>query len=605
MKLSFKRTAGTFVFLFSICYSSIAQNITHGPFISAVTESSARMFVRTSSAASITVNVSTDAGMSNPVAFSSATVAEKDTVAVVDFSSLDNDTEYFYQVVVDGGSTSNIQSFRTFPAVGTVSNFHFDFGSCQDFEGNPPVNEDVVERISADSPRFFLQCGDWGYPDNTDDFPNDSNFFPINYQNVINSYHRRYSSEQMKELMSHVPIDYVYDDHDYVNDNASRTSTSFYWEGNPLTEVTFDPIARTNIIKGYSEFFPHYSLVDTSEGIYHSIRYGNVEIFMCDNRSAKSGTLNSLIENNGVYTFNPNTPGHTMLGEDQLQWLLDGLQNSTATWKFVMTGVLFNKGYRDFIDDISGNQILQQLLNIPGYGTGKSLLALAVDTWSGYPTEQDAIIDFCAQNNVENVVWLSSDSHTSAIDDGTNSGFPELMSGNMQRDNARMAWLLDNLSTVPTISQDLSIWNGGGQGLGNDNYLYAFGRVDVYGDDSLKLGIVDVNNEEIASIIVCEASLNCEEANGINNPDLPGNAFVLYPSLATEQISIKLNNRSIVDENTVIGLYAVNGKNLSMTPSQLHLGGDQSIDLSGLAAGRYFIALRNPTGNFVKSFQKL
>ncbi|MBP9150878.1 MAG: alkaline phosphatase D family protein [Flavobacteriales bacterium] len=592
--------------LFSFTGLSVfAQQITHGPFISAVNENSARLFVRTSSAASITVNVSSNVGMSNPTAFASATVAEKDTVATVNLTGLNADTEYFYQVVVNGGATSTVQSFKSFPLPGTVSNFHFDFGSCQDFEGNPPINEDVVERISADNPRFFLQCGDWGYPDNTDDFPNDTNFFPINYQNVINSYHRRYSSLQMQELMSHVPIDYVFDDHDYVNDNASRTTASFYWEGNPLTEVTFNPIARTNIIKGYADFFPHYDLVDTSEGIHHSIRYGNVEIFMCDNRSAKSGTLNSLVENNGVYTFDPPTSGHTMLGDDQLQWLLDGLQNSTATWKFVMTGVLFNKGYRDFIADISGNQVLQQYLNIPGYGTGKSLLALAVDTWSGYPDEQDAIIDFCAQNNVKNVVWLSSDSHTSAIDDGTNSGFPELMSGNMQRGNARMAWLLDNLSTVPTMSQDLSIWNGGGQGLGNENYLYAFGRIDVFGDDSLKLSIIDVNNEEIASLIVCEASINCEETSGINNPDLLGNAFILYPNTATNQISIRLNDKTIVDDKTMIGLYAVNGQNLQMVPSKLHLGSDQTFSLEGMAAGRYFIALRTATGNFVKSFQKL
>jgi len=558
------------------------------------------MFVSTSSASSITVNISTDAGLSNPTAFSGATVAEKDTVAVIDLSSLSNDTEYFYQVVVDGGATSNVQSFQTFPAVGTVSNFHFDFGSCQDFEGNPPINEDVVERISADNPRFFLQCGDWGYPDKTDDFPTDSNFFPIDYQNVINSYHRRYSSEQMKELMSHVPIDYVYDDHDYINDNGSRNSVSFYWEGNPLQEVVFDPIARTNIIKGYADFFPHYDLVDTSEGIHHSIRYGNVEIFMCDNRSAKSATLASLTaDNNDIYTFNAPDSGHTMLGEDQLQWLSNGLQNSTATWKFVMTGVLFNKGYRDFIDDLSGNQIIQDFLNIPGYGTGKSLLALAVDTWSGYPDEQDAIIDFCAQNNVENVVWLSSDSHTSAIDDGTNSGFPELMSGNMQRDNARMAWLFENLSTVPTISQDLAIWNGGGQGLGNDNYLYAFGRIDVFGDDSLKLSIIDVNGDEIASLIVCEAFINCDEISGINNPNLPGNAFVLYPNSATNKINIKLNDKTIVDDKTMIGLYALNGKNLQMVASKLHTGADQTIDLSGLAAGRYFIAIRTATGNFV------
>ncbi len=90
------------------------------------------------------------------------------------------------------------------------------------------------------------------------------------------------------------PIDYVYEDYDYLTDNASQT-TSPHISDSLLREFSYPAFARRNIIMAYDFFFPHYPLVDTSQGIYHKIRIGNIEIFVCDNRSARDPDLNAII----------------------------------------------------------------------------------------------------------------------------------------------------------------------------------------------------------------------------------------------------------------------------------------------------------------------
>jgi len=532
--------------------------------------------------------------------FNGTTVAADDSVGIIDLTGLQADTRYFYKAVISGSDTSNVQSFMTFPVEGTAGNFHFSFGSCQGFDANPPTNEAIFDRIILDPPRFFLQCGDWGYPDTTDNMPSDSSFFAGNFQNIIESYHARYSGTQIRNLMAQVPIDYVYDDHDYVNNNTSRTSSSLYSDGQPFREFQFPPSTRRNSIDAYYRFFPHYTLPDTAEGIYHSFRYGNIEVFMCDNRSARSPTLEALEEVDSILYFNP-PAGHSMLGQQQLQWLLNSLQNSTATWKYVITGVAFNKGYRDVINAISGNDTIQQA-SIPLVGTGKAAFGGLVDTWSAYPDEQDTLINFCVQNNIKNVIWLSSDSHTSAIDDGTNAGFPEIMAGNLAKPNSFLAYFMANADTlVEPIDQDFNVWNAGGQGLGNSNFENAYGRIDVYGNDSTKLSIVDVNGVVIADLMIYSDTT----ATGIvRNKELSGNYFELYPNPITDQLNIQLNNKEIIDANTQVIIADILGRKLIELPSQLHLNSIQTVDISKLNNGMYFLILHTQKGNYTKSFHK-
>jgi len=78
------------------------------------------------------------------------------------------------------------------------------------------------------------------------------------------------------------------------------------------------------------------------------------------------------------------------------------------------------------------------------------------------------ILAFCQRHGIQNVIRLSGDSHTSAINDDKNAGFPELMAGNLRQTNSRLAWLMANASPLTStfcpqanLSQSFALWNAG------------------------------------------------------------------------------------------------------------------------------------------------
>jgi hypothetical protein len=71
--------------------------------------------------------------------------------------------------------------------------------------------------------------------------------------------------------------------------------------------------------------------------------------------------------------------------------------NSTATWKFIASGVAFNPTTKPY------------------------------DSWGSHPRERQEIVDFINSHGISGVIFISGDLHTGgAIDNGMNSAFPEL-----------------------------------------------------------------------------------------------------------------------------------------------------------------------------------
>jgi alkaline phosphatase D len=86
-------------------------------------------------------------------------------------------------------------------------------------------------------------------------------------------------------------------------------------------------------------------------------------------------------------------PAKTMLGAQQLGWLLEGLRASTATWKVIVTSVPLS------VPKGGG-------ASVPGY-----------DGWAGGPDgtgferERQVIVDAILEKNMKKVVFLSGDIH--------------------------------------------------------------------------------------------------------------------------------------------------------------------------------------------------
>ncbi|MFT3684652.1 MAG: GDSL-type esterase/lipase family protein [Phycisphaerales bacterium] len=106
---------------------------------------------------------------------------------------------------------------------------------------------------------------------------------------------------------------------------------------------------------------------DGKEGVYSSFRRGPVEVFLLDAR---------WFSNNQTLQ---------LLGEPQWQWLLDGLAKSTAKYKLVTTGMVWN-------DSIRPDK---------------------TDYWGHYPKERQRLFDAIRTEKIPGVILVGGDVHRS------------------------------------------------------------------------------------------------------------------------------------------------------------------------------------------------
>lgn len=455
--------------------------ITHGPVVGGVTSTSARILVRCDTTARVQMELSPDTTFSTGIVSSTAmAVPDSDFFVIVDVAGLQPDTRYYYRAVLNGQPGEQLGHFTTFPEPGTATTFTFAFGACQQAFDDPNSNKGgVFPRIAAEEPRFFIQLGDWTYPDTTDTAAEPQNYFNVDYRRVQLSYHGKYNPDYpIQQLLRVTALDYVYDDHDYSNDNSDMTYP-----------------ARENSLRGYREMFPHYPLVNPDHGLWHKFRYGNAEFFILDTRTQRHPNQAAFVAdpNSGRLSFRPG-PEHRILqgdptisGELQMDWLIRELRESTATWKFIGTTVPFNPSFSRAIVELA---LLFQ--GLPGLDPvpiepeplPAAFIAVAFsDMWGGFPHSVAALVKAVAEAGIENVIMMSGDSHTGAIDDGANAIFPEIMAGGLDRTNSREVALAESFF--------LRKWNRGGQTLERNNFNNHYGRVTVFGDDSVRLEIVD------------------------------------------------------------------------------------------------------------------
>jgi alkaline phosphatase D len=168
------------------------------------------------------------------------------------------------------------------------------------------------------------------------------------------------------------PLALVWDDHDYGMNNGDKTYAN-----------------KALSLQVLQEMFPTYPV--SAYGDWQFFSYGQADFIMLD-RLSQSDPYRE-----------PDGPDKSYLDGDnlgsagQLQWLLNRLKYSKAKWKFVITPTIFNP--------------------TPG----------KPDSWAGYLTERQSILSFITANQIKNVILISADIHFGAIDNGTNSGLPELL----------------------------------------------------------------------------------------------------------------------------------------------------------------------------------
>ena len=283
-----------------------------GPMLGCVTDTSAKFWVRTPTEASVEIIV-TKPGDAAPGVRSKAvkTAKASELTAIAEVTGLKPNTEYDYDVVVDGVRVMGAKRpvFRTFPSKGRKAKFSVGFGGGARYV---PSHEHIWDTIASFRPIAFLFLGDNIYID----LPKERNTQRLYY-------YRRQLRPEFRRMTAAAAIYAIWDDHDFGDNDCS---------GGP---ETFKPAWKLPVWKVFTENWvnPYYAGGAKQPGCWFDFAIGDVDFFMTDGRyyrSYKDGT---------------------MLGPVQKKWLLAKLAASKATFKVIASGTLWtetaDKGGKD------------------------------------------------------------------------------------------------------------------------------------------------------------------------------------------------------------------------------------------------------------------
>jgi hypothetical protein len=598
-----------FSLFFLLIFSQLsAQYITHGPVMGGTTDQSIRMYLRTDSARAFSIEVDLDSNFTNPLSFNNSTVPNLDNSVITDLTGLTADSKYYYRIWF-GANLDSLKTgyFRTFPTEGQASSFSFVAGSCQE-----TANMKTYDAIPLHEPLFMLHMGDYTYP--SYQLPNT---YPADYSMVELSYQRRYEEDVMKDkLLPYIPLVYMPDDDD--NFGASRTHhVSAGYSGNSgfannffITD-TISQLERENCLLGYRQFFPGYPTVDSTEGHYHSFKVANCEFFVLDCRSMADPIFEAyeLDSIDNWWAFNPDST-HSIIGQNQMNWLKNGLSNSTADWKFIVSGVPFNRKIRNIID--AGLIIQNLIFNIGGQnGTGFRLSTSFAGYWAGYPDDLNELIAHIQDNNIPRTLFISGDTHHNVMDDGDNSVFPELNASGLSVSTTELAYQIAQYA--PLLGQprvEDSLWNAGGNGLYNQNFKNAFGKVDVYGSDSVRYCVIDEDNIPINcfTIYADGSTYNPLSVEPIMSMEELSSRMKIFPNPSDRDQLLQVELNSLPEEGAhQIQILNLSGQSLQNIPFEVNNKEQFNTQIrlsSDLASGHYIILLKNKSGAIV-AIQKL
>jgi hypothetical protein len=199
-------------------------------------------------------------------------------------------------------------------------------------------------------------------------------------------------------------------------------------------------------------------------------------------------------------------------------------------------------------------------------------------------------LNFISLNNIKNVIVLSGDSHTAAIDDGANSGLPEIMAGGLDITNSQLAAIL--------AAFGINIWNRGGQGLTTPDFNNAFGNITVFGSDSVRLSLIDEFGTEFAHYTIANSMTDINSGSDIlpSKYELSQN----FPNPFNPETSIEylIREASIVS----IKVYDVLGRELKTLVNSYKQKGRYKITFNsaGLPSGVYFYRMETNSFSDIK-----
>jgi alkaline phosphatase D len=191
------------------------------------------------------------------------------------------------------------------------------------------------------------------------------------------------SDASLRSVHAKFPIVSIWDDHEVQDNYAGQTS-----KGNAPVEDFL--VRRANAYRAYWEHMPLRSPAPQGPNylLYRRLTFGGLAEFnVLDTRQYRSDQASG--DGWKVDSDARRDTARTFAGNQQQQWLIDGLGKSHATWNLVANQVVMS---RMDLDPTAGD-----LYNM--------------DAWDGYAAEQKQVLDGLAAMRARNPVVLTGDVH--------------------------------------------------------------------------------------------------------------------------------------------------------------------------------------------------
>ncbi len=308
----------------------------------------------------------------------------KNYTVKVDVTGLSANTTYYYQFEALG-KKSLIGKTKTI-AVDDEDQIKLAIVSCSNYEaGYYNAFARIAEKEDLDA---VVHLGDYIYeyqPGGYGDESLDRKHLPAKEITILSDYRTRYAQYRLdkdfqKAHQMH-PFIVIWDDHEVANDAYKEGAENHQ----PDKEGNFQ--TRKEAAKqAYFEWLPVRD--NPTKDIYRTIRFGNLaDLIMLDERLAgRTYPMDSI----GQAEFKE--AARSMLGKEQLTWFKNELKTSDAIWKVI------------------GNQVIFSILDLSATGYKNPV---NLDAWDGYPYERQQISRFLKNNQIENVIITTGDTHAS------------------------------------------------------------------------------------------------------------------------------------------------------------------------------------------------
>jgi alkaline phosphatase D len=303
------------ILIFAIGIAPAWAQIKCGPMVAYTDYREVALWVQTTKPAKVSINYWVDKAPNNKFSTDIVLTQKSNLYATTLLAdAVEPGKTYNYQVVVNGKAvklpqnlsfkTQTLWQYRSEPPM-----VKFAFGSCNfvneeayDRPGKPyGSGYEIFESIAKAKPDFMLWTGDNTYYREVD--------FGTKTGMQRRMSHTR-SLPQMQQLLGQCSHYAIWDDHDYGPNNSDRSY-----------------VLKNEALEVFNEYWPMHARAFVKEGVTTTFDYADIQFFMLDDFWWKAPTEGKDQGDRGDY-----------LGQKQLNWLIDALTYSKATFKFIVCG---------------------------------------------------------------------------------------------------------------------------------------------------------------------------------------------------------------------------------------------------------------------------